>query len=110
MDNSFNDVDNDMNGYNITTDYSEKNPLDILIEEENQKNVVSDIANILDSGIVSDKQRDQLKMYYFENMTLSQIGKRFGVSREAVRQNIKRAIQLIKNYDKNTNSSLCSNV
>lgn len=110
LDNSFNDADNDMNGYNITTDYSEKNPLDILIEEENQKNIVSDIANILDSGIVSDKQRDQLKMYYFENMTLSQIGKKFGVSREAVRQNIKRAIQLIKNYDKNTNSSLCSNV
>lgn len=110
LDNSFNDADNEMNGYNITTDYSEKNPLDILIEEENQKNIISDISNILDSGIISDKQRDQLKMYYFENLTLSQIGKKFGVSREAVRQNIKRAIQLIKNYDKNTNSSLCSNI
>jgi RNA polymerase sigma factor (sigma-70 family) len=39
-------------------------------------------------------------MYYFENLTLSKIGKHFGVSREAVRQSIKRAIETIKAYDK----------
>ena len=39
-------------------------------------------------------------MYYFDNETLSSIGKKFGVSREAVRQNIKRGLDLIRQYDK----------
>ena len=40
-------------------------------------------------------------MYYFDNYTLSKIGKYFGVSREAVRQNIKRGLETIKMYDNN---------
>ena len=55
-----------------------------------------DLEVLLDSGIISDKQKDQLKMYYMEDMTLSEIGKKFGVSREAIRQNIKRAIENIR--------------
>ena len=38
-------------------------------------------------------------MYYFEDQTLSQIGKVYGVSREAVRQNIKRGLELLKKLD-----------
>jgi len=38
-------------------------------------------------------------MYYFEEKTLSEIGDTFGVSREAVRQNIKRGLEIIKSYD-----------
>ena len=75
-------------------------PIDILIEQEESNNLTNYISTILKSDILSDKQKSQLKMYYLESLTLSAIGKQFGVSREAVRQNIKRAIEIIKSYDK----------
>jgi RNA polymerase sigma factor (sigma-70 family) len=75
-------------------------PVDILIQKEESNNLTNYISTILKSNMLSDKQKSQLKMYYLENLTLSAIGKQFGVSREAVRQNIKRAIEIIKSYDK----------
>jgi RNA polymerase sigma factor (sigma-70 family) len=75
-------------------------PIDILIQKEESNNLTNYISTILKSNMLSDKQKSQLKMYYLENLTLSAIGKQFGVSREAVRQNIKRAIEIIKSYDK----------
>jgi RNA polymerase sigma factor (sigma-70 family) len=86
---------------------SEQNPLDILIENETNDNISADLLKTLNSGVISDKQKQQLIMYYYDDMTLSQIGKKFNVSREAIRQNIKRAIQAIKNYDKSTDSTVC---
>jgi len=38
-------------------------------------------------------------MYYFNDMTLAQIGKVFNVSREAIRQNIKRGLEILRSYD-----------
>jgi RNA polymerase sigma factor (sigma-70 family) len=49
-------------------------------------------------------------MYYFDDMTLSQIGKQYNVSREAVRQNIKRAIQIIQNHDKSANKLISNSL
>ena len=106
LDNSFNNADNDMNGYNITIDHSEQDPLDILIHKEERENMSLDISYALNSGAISEKQKDQLIMYYYDDMTLSQIGKKYNVSREAIRQNIKRALQLIRNYDKSTTSTV----
>jgi RNA polymerase sigma factor (sigma-70 family) len=78
-------------------------PLDILIEKENKLNISQSIEDLLNNSLLSDKQKTQIKMYYFDNQTLSAIGKKFGISREAVRQNIKRAIDIIKSYDKVSN-------
>ena len=102
--------DDHINGYAITENKLEHNPLDILIDKETKVNTQSDLNHLLNSGIISEKQKDQLMMYYFENMTLSQIGKKYKVSREAIRQNIKRAIQIIKNYDQNTNQFISDNL
>lgn len=83
---------------NQLSDNRTKDPLDILIENE-QKNIVLDSVNsLLNSPILSEKQKDQIRLYYIEDMTLSAIGKKYGVSREAIRQNIKRAIDSIKQY------------
>jgi RNA polymerase sigma factor (sigma-70 family) len=106
LDNTFDDHDKS-NGYCITTNNSEQNPLEILIENETNENISADLLKTLNSGVISDKQKQQLIMYYYDDMTLSQIGKRFNVSREAIRQNIKRAIQAIKNYDKSTDNAVC---
>lgn len=80
-------------------DHKQKNPLDTLIEQESTENLSQDIQSLLNHSGLSDKQKDQIKMYYFEDQTLSQIGKVYGVSREAVRQNIKRGLELIKQLD-----------
>lgn len=80
-------------------DHKQKNPLEALIEKETEKNLSEDISNLLCNSGLSDKQRDQIIMYYFEDKTLSEIGKVYGVSREAVRQNIKRGLELIKQLE-----------
>lgn len=73
-------------------------PLDAIIEKEKTESISYLVDSLLDSDILSEKQKDQIKLYYIEGNTLSKIGKKYGVSREAVRQNIKRAIDSIKQY------------
>lgn len=98
LDHTMNKSDENFSGYDVTASQTDKDPLDILIEREEKYNISEDLRYALNSGAISEKQKKQLMMYYFDNMTLSQIGKQFNVSREAVRQNIKRAIQTIKDY------------
>ena len=80
-------------------DDKSSNPLDVIMEREEKDNLKKNLQDILESDILNDKQRNQIKMYYYENKTLSQIGKVFGVSREAVRQNIKRGLQNIRKLE-----------
>ena len=63
-----------------------------FIKEEKQ-DLQYNIEKLLNCERLSDKQRKQIKMYYFDDMTLAQIGKVFNVSREAIRQNIKRGLE-----------------
>lgn len=78
-------------------------PEKLLINLESRQNLTEDLETLLDSHLLNEKQKDQIKLYYLEGLTLSEIGKRYNVSREAVRQNIKRAIKNIRDYD----SSYC---
>lgn len=79
-------------------DRSNSNPYDILAEKEEKDIIQQNINSVLESGILSDKQKNQIKKYYFENKTLLEIGKEYGVTREAVRQNIQKGLKRIKNY------------
>lgn len=96
LDFTLSDKENSMAYYNTIDDKKQKNPLNIVIDNEEDNNMKCDIEKLLDSGIITDKQKDQLKMYYMEDMTLSAIGKIYGVSREAIRQSLKRAIENIR--------------
>lgn len=82
--------------YSTIPDHKNNNPLDIIIRAEDENNLNKDISFILDSSILTDKQKDQITMYYFENKSLAEIGKHYGVTREAIRQSIKRAISSIQ--------------
>ena len=86
--------------HSILPDNKSKDPLDLIIEEEEKTNLENNISELLNHNSLSDKQRQQIKMYYLDNQTLSYIGKHFGVSREAIRQSIKRAIEIVRSYDK----------
>jgi RNA polymerase sigma factor (sigma-70 family) len=96
------DFDRDDESFSLnatTVDAKNPSPLSILIEKEETENLSKNIQALLNTNIISDKQRDQIKMYYFDNETLSSIGEKYGVSREAIRQNIKRGLDTIKQYD-----------
>jgi RNA polymerase sigma factor (sigma-70 family) len=80
-------------------DNSIKSPLDTLIDQENAENLSLAIKALFDNSLLSEKQKEQIRLYYFDNETLSSIGQKFGVSREAIRQNLKRAIEIIRDYD-----------
>ena len=90
-------IDDDSSLYSTIADNRNINPVDIAIANEENDNLISDIDFILESEMLNQKQKDQIRMYYFENKSLAEIGDIYGVTREAVRQNIKRALTNIKN-------------
>lgn len=71
-----------------------------IVEEVSQKEesllLKTDIQSLLNSGILSDRQVEYIKMYFFEEMTLEQIGKRFNITREAVRQGLNKAYATLR--------------
>lgn len=71
----------------------------IIVAEQEEKDIISGhIDNILKSNILSEKQRDQIYEYYFNDKTLLEIGNKYGVTREAVRQNIQKGLSKIREY------------
>lgn len=89
---------NDITFANNLSDNSRYDPAKIVEDQEYSDILSSNINSLLSSGIVSDKQRDQIKEYYFNEKTLADIGKKFGVTREAVRQNIQKGLAKIREY------------
>ena len=51
------------------------------------------VAELLDiyGSLLNDKQRLSLELYYFEDLSLSEIAENKGISRQGVREVIKRA-------------------
>lgn len=94
------DNDNDQSMNSMIADPKQISPLDAIIHEEKAELLSDAIDCLLDNDMLSTKQKQQIRMYYFEDATLSAIGQKFGVSREAIRQNIKRGLELIRSYDK----------
>lgn len=80
------------------SDNNTNNPLENLIEVESEQLKKQYINQILDSDILTEKQKEQIKLYYFQGLTLSEIGKKYGVTREAIRQNLLKGIKSIQSY------------
>lgn len=93
---SLNHQEDDGSLENIIADVDQKDPLSIIIEQEDLKDKQDIINKLFESDLISTKQKEYLKLYYFDNMTLEKIGKQFDVTREAVRQSIKTAITKIR--------------
>jgi RNA polymerase sigma factor (sigma-70 family) len=96
-----NTTPDDMSHAENIPDHRQDNPLENLIVQEENSILSDSIEKLLNSSLLSYKQQQQIRMYYFEDKTLSEIGKVFGVSREAVRQNIKRGLDIIRAHDGN---------
>lgn len=79
-------------------DKNSKNPLDLLIEKETTEDLKDIIKNLLTTSNLSEKQKEYIKLYYFDGLTLDKIGKQFNITREAVRQNLSKALNSIREY------------
>ena len=58
-------------------------------------------ASLLDiyGGVLTDKQREMLELYYNEDLSLSEIAEGEGISRQGVRDSIKRGEETLKDLD-----------
>lgn len=88
--------DNDSGLHSWSADTRVRAPDEIVMENEESKNLSSLIDQLLSLDNLSDRQKDYIRLYYFEDQTFEQIGKKYGITREAVRQGLNKAIALIK--------------
>ena len=98
------DFDNnelELSNYDYIPDHKSKTPDQILADEENSDTLSSLIDRILSIEYLTDRQKDYIRLYYFEDYTFDKIGKKYGVTREAVRQGLNKALNLIRelNYE-----------
>jgi RNA polymerase sigma factor (sigma-70 family) len=77
-------------------DTSSSAPDDIMINKEQKENLSNLIDKLLSINCLSDRQKDYIRLYYFEDYTFDKIGKKYGITREAVRQGLSKAIELIR--------------
>jgi len=100
---SINYTNDDLQLENVIPDKKQKDPLSIIIENERQHILSNNINSLLNISDISDKQKKHILLYYYENMTLEEIGRQYNVTREAIRQSIKSAISKIKKVCSNEN-------
>lgn len=86
----------DLNLQNIISKNNTHDIVDSIIQDEAKNILREDIDDLLNSGIISDRQSTFIRMYFFEDMTLENIGKAHNITREAVRQNLNKAYNIIR--------------
>lgn len=52
-------------------------------------------------GILTDRQKDVMDLYYNYDLSLSEVAEQFGISRQGVYDLIKRSEQILLNADRN---------
>ena len=52
-------------------------------------------------NLLTDKQRSYCEEYYFKNLSLSELGDKYGISRNAVHKQLKETIKRLENYESN---------
>ena len=51
-------------------------------------------------NLLTDKQKKYMDLYYFDDLSLGEIAENFGVSRQAVYDNLKRTETLLEDFEK----------
>lgn len=59
------------------------------------------ISKLIDTygSLLTKKQNEQLKLYFFNNLSLGEIAENNGVTRQAVKDIIDRSVQALNNYE-----------
>jgi len=82
--------------YDLVQDYRGMDPEQETIKNENSEDLKNLINKLLSTDYLTDRQKDYIRLYYFESYTFEKIGKKYGITREAVRQGLNKAIEIIK--------------
>lgn len=80
----------------VLADDSQVPAIDQLLNKEKEQLSNDLLNNIFNSNLLTDKQAQQLRMYYIDGLTLQEIGDRFNITREAVRQTVKNALNKLR--------------
>lgn len=90
------DEDGSNSSYDYIADKNGPNPLETILETEEKNEIRKYLENLFEKNELSDKQKEYIKLYYYEDYTFEEIGKKFGLTREAIRQSIKKSLIKIK--------------
>lgn len=96
LDHYFGDDDDSTSLKNFAKDSRASSPLEIALKNEQQSELNSLIDNLLSLDCLTSRQKDYIRLYYFESYTFEKIGQKYNITREAVRQGLNKAIDLIK--------------
>jgi RNA polymerase sigma factor (sigma-70 family) len=96
LDHIVDNEDNSASQHQFTQDHRMQAPDDILVEKEHSEELTKLINNLLELDCLSARQKDYIKLYYFESQTFEKIGQKYGITREAVRQGLNKAISTIQ--------------
>jgi len=88
--------DDSLSAHHYTEDNKGLSPEQIAINNEENQSLKNLINAMLQSDCLTDKQKDYIKLYYFEDYTFDKIGKKYGITREAVRQGLNKALDIIR--------------
>lgn len=89
--------------YTYIEDPKTKSPVQVLQEQERLETIKTKVRDLINDETISEQQREYIRLYYYEGMTFDQIGKRFSLTREAIRQSIKKAIKAIRENNNTEN-------
>lgn len=94
LDHMSNDEDSTTHSY--TKDERTMSPEEILMQIENTAELKTLIDSLLSLDCLTSRQKEYIKLYYFEGLTFEKIGQQYGITREAVRQGLNKAIEIIR--------------
>ncbi|GER65596.1 UPF0122 protein YlxM [Weizmannia acidilactici] len=67
-----------------------------MLEKTTRMNYLYDFYQ----SLLTPKQRSYMSLYYLDDFSLGEIAEEYGVSRQAVYDNIKRTEQMLEEYEK----------
>jgi RNA polymerase sigma factor (sigma-70 family) len=88
----------EFSSYCFVVNNKSKSPEEIILYEEESQQIKNKIHEIMCLDFVTDNQKEYIRLYYIEGNTFEKIGKKFRLTREAIRQSIKKAITKIQEY------------
>lgn len=80
----------------ILEDKKQKQAEHIYVEKEENEHNSRLIENILNSDLLTPVQQEKMKMHYVDGESLATIGRKYGVTREAIRQTIQGCIKKLQ--------------
>jgi len=93
--------DDNLSIHELLEDKKTVDPQDNLCNSEQQEDLHKLIDQLITLDCLTPRQQDYLKLYYFKNYTFDKIGKKYGITREAVRQGLKKTLDTIRDFVNN---------